>query len=367
MASTRVNELDLLRFLAALGVVCFHYGFRGYVADAMTVMPYPHLAPIPKYSYFSLELFFLISGFVILKSASRAGLRQFAISRIVRLYPTFWVCCTLTFLVTLAIGAPRYSATLGQYLVNMTMLSGFFGVAPIDGVYWSLFVEILFYVVVGTALLAGRIHQFQLVLIAWLAAEIALEFVFLGHLPIRRFIDYSVCFIAGAAFFLIWSQGLSPARVAIVAVAWGVAILQSFRRWPLLEAHYGSGVSDYAHVGIITAFFLALFLVSVRRTGVFGRTRWLWAGALTYPLYLLHENIGFMVFNALYPSVNAHLLFWGTLAAALAGSFAVHVFVEARLTTPMRIAVTHAADRVARLVRPRLPRSFDSWRSSGSF
>src|SRR3954467_14113203 len=56
-ASTRVNEIDLLRFLAALAVVFYHYAFRGYAADNMTVMPYPLLAPAAKYGYLGVDLF----------------------------------------------------------------------------------------------------------------------------------------------------------------------------------------------------------------------------------------------------------------------------------------------------------------------
>ena len=44
----RVGELDLLRFSAALMVVLFHYGFRGYAADNLSDMPYPFMAPILK-------------------------------------------------------------------------------------------------------------------------------------------------------------------------------------------------------------------------------------------------------------------------------------------------------------------------------
>lgn len=102
MTGGRVNEIDLLRFLAALAVVFFHYSFRGYAADGLSVMSYPLLASVSKYGYLGVELFFMISGFVILMTAAHAGLRDFVISRVVRLYPAFWACCTVTFLVILA-------------------------------------------------------------------------------------------------------------------------------------------------------------------------------------------------------------------------------------------------------------------------
>ena len=66
----RVNELDLLRFFAAFSVVLYHYTFRGYAADDMSIVPYPLFAPISKYGYLGVDLFFMISGFVILMTAS---------------------------------------------------------------------------------------------------------------------------------------------------------------------------------------------------------------------------------------------------------------------------------------------------------
>ena len=57
----RVNEIDLLRFVAALLVVVFHYAFRGYAADGLTALPYPELASAAKYGYLDVQLFFLIT------------------------------------------------------------------------------------------------------------------------------------------------------------------------------------------------------------------------------------------------------------------------------------------------------------------
>lgn len=133
ISKSRVNEIDLLRFLAALSVVFFHYSFRGYAADGLSRMPYPFLAPFTKYGYLGVELFFMISGFVILMTVASGSLRTFIISRFTRLYPAFLACCTITFIVTILIGAPKFSASLRQYIINMTMLGKFVGIPSIDG------------------------------------------------------------------------------------------------------------------------------------------------------------------------------------------------------------------------------------------
>lgn len=62
---------------------------------------------------------------------------------------------------TRLIGGERLPATLPQYLVNMTMLNGCAGVRSIDSAYWSVFVELRFYVLVTMVLLLGQIQRIQ--------------------------------------------------------------------------------------------------------------------------------------------------------------------------------------------------------------
>lgn len=340
MPYSRVNEIDLLRFIAALAVVFFHYAFRGYASDDLSVMPYPLLAPFAKYGYLGANLFFIISGFVILMTAEHGSLRSFLVSRAVRLYPAFWTACTITFVVTVLLGAPRFHASLHQYLVNMTMLSAFVGVDSIDGSYWSLFVEMKFYALVGVILAVRRIHRVQPILVGWLALS------FLGELWPNKYyryfliVDYAAYFIAGATCFLIWSKGLTPVRIGMLLLCWCLAVFQSAKTVDDLIKHYNTEMSNYVAGGLITAFFLVTLLISLRVTGVFGRTRWIVPGLLTYPLYLIHENVGFIIFNALYPAVNAHLLLWGTLAMMLAMAYAVHVLIERKFSPSLKWALS---------------------------
>jgi len=340
----RVNEIDLLRFLAALAVVFFHYAFRGYAADGRSDMPYPLLAPVAKYGYLGVELFFLISGFVILMTASRGSLRDFSISRFVRLYPAFWACCTLTYLAIGWLGNGRYSAGAVQYLVNMTMLSGFVGVPSIDGVYWSLFVELQFYAMVAAVLAIGRIQHAQWWLVLWLVATLALEVFPVARLRSLLLADYAAFFIAGAAAFLIWSRGASALRWALMAVSLGIALHRSLASIPSFEAYYRTDLDAGVVAALVTSFFVVMALVATGRMGVVARMRWAGVGALTYPLYLLHQYIGYMIFNAAYPAINAHVLFWGTLALMLALSHAVHVLVERRFAGPLKRACERAWD-----------------------
>jgi len=85
----RIEELDALRGLAAFAVMLYHYtageGPRLNRAELLVSVPWGH---------FGVQLFFVISGYVILMTVRRvrtAG--EFAVSRFARLYPAFWVAC----------------------------------------------------------------------------------------------------------------------------------------------------------------------------------------------------------------------------------------------------------------------------------
>ncbi|MYM22103.1 acyltransferase family protein [Duganella sp. FT135W] len=345
MTKDRVNEIDLLRFIAAISVVLFHYAFRGFAADGLSNMPYPLLAPYARYGYLGVELFFMISGFVILMTASGGSLRSFVISRVVRLYPAFWACCTLTFAMISLFEVPPFQAGWQQYLVNLTMMSGFVDVPSIDNAYWSLFIELKFYALVAIVLLLGRVHQVQLWLWAWLGISIANQFVHSGKVTMFLLTNYSAFFIAGACCYLIWSRGASLTRLAMLLLAWGLGTWQALVPLMEFEQHYATRMSRFGVVVIIAGFFVVLLLISLRRTGWIGQRRWLLAGVLTYPLYLLHQNIGFILFHLGYPEWNRHLLLWSVVAGMCVLAYLVHRIVEQPLAGLMKrgLAVGMAA------------------------
>ena len=237
----------------------YHYSFRGYAADGMSTMPYPLLAPVAKYGYLGVQLFFLISGFVILMTASTGSLKKFIVSRFARLYPAFWVCCTVTFVTIATIGGKYYSASISQYFINMTMLSGFIGVPSIDGSYWSIFIELKFYALIALLLIFRKINQAQLFLVLWLIATIALNVLKIGKLgsllSIILIVDYSPYFIAGAMSFLVWSRGISLTRISVIFIAWLLAISYSLDEIPKRETHYNREFNSYVVIGMISTFF----------------------------------------------------------------------------------------------------------------
>ena len=66
---TRISEIDLLRFLAAVAVMLMHYFLRGFAAnDNFSPIHFPEFGALTRYNYLAVNLFFMISGFMILMS-----------------------------------------------------------------------------------------------------------------------------------------------------------------------------------------------------------------------------------------------------------------------------------------------------------
>lgn len=349
MNRKRINEIDLLRFIAAMSVVFFHYAFRGYAADDRSLLPYPLLEPAAKYGYLGVELFFMISGFVIMMTAGTESFRKFLISRAVRLYPAFWICCSITFIVTLMWGEGRFFATTPQYFGNLTLFGDFFDIRPIDGVYWSLFIEIRFYFLMSLVLLLRKLHRIEALLCVWLVLSVALEFT--DATGLRKFFitEYSTYFVAGAMFYQVWLSGASKLRVTAITASCGFAIYQAVNMLPRLERHYQIEFNAFIVAVTICFFYVVMGLVAKKKMGWMARRTWVVLGVITYPLYLLHQNVGFMIFNALYPSLNPHLLLWGTVTFMILTALIIHVAFEKTIARWLKRVLNRVGDKSALL------------------
>ena len=337
----RLYEIDLLRFLAALSVLFFHYSFRGAVGGRLTRMSYPELCPLAHYGSLGVNLFFIISGFVILMSATGSTPKRFIISRVVRLYPAFWVCCLLTFACTLLIGGDRFVAPVKQVLVNLTMLQGFAEVPAVDGVYWSLTIELKFYFLIFGLLLLRQMRWIKAYLLVWLVVAFLLgplncrygPFRHLNYFLISEFAPY---FIAGAVFYLAFKEGWSPFKWAMVAASFGFCLVQVSREAAMNSATYSVLIDKRVVAGFLTAFFVIFGLIASRKLKALSTPKYLLLGALTYPLYLIHQFAGYMLFNQLQDRMNRHFLFWSVIGIMVCTAWLVNRLVERPFAKPFQ-------------------------------
>lgn len=325
----RFYEIDLLRFLAALAVVLYHYAFRGFAEGGYSLVEYPVLGDIFKYGLYGVQLFFIISGFVILMTASKRDAASFVISRITRLYPAFWVCVSLTAAVILWKGGDIFQVGLIQYLLNLSMISGFAHVEMVDGVYWTLLVEIKFYVLIFVLLLFGQIKRIEWFLVFWLALTALSMVVPLPKIITFLFLtDYSSYFIAGAVFYLVRQNGLNLYRGAMLGVSLLLSLGENLQQIKQLEILYKSDFSPYISGAVILLCFAVFLMISLRMTSRLSSEKLIKLGVLTYPLYLIHQNIGYIIFHEFGGTVNRYVLLVGLVLIMMLIAWLIHRLVE---------------------------------------
>jgi len=136
----RIKELDVFRGLAAISVVLYHYTTRyNKIFDSSYSVNL-------KYGWLGVPVFFILSGFVIYLTVNKSeDALDFLKRRFIRLYPTFWVCLLITLGVEAFTGYFINEISVKDILMNFTMFHQFFGFEHVDGAYWSLLPELLFY------------------------------------------------------------------------------------------------------------------------------------------------------------------------------------------------------------------------------
>ncbi len=305
-SSDRIASLDWLRLLAALSVVGFHYLFRGAAADGYLSVGYPEAAPYAIFGYLGVNLFFLISGFVIAWSAEGRSWSEFALARFARLYPAFLVCMSVTFLV-LWLAQPEWGAvSLRQFAANLLMFSPAVGEPFVDGVYWSIILELIFYGWVTLAVMLGLFDRYRLELVAgWLVVCTVNEYVVgSGALRFLLLTEYGPLFAAGILVHTIRTRGASAEAYVLLAASFllSTSLMGLAKDW--MQGHYGVSL-PLAALPVANLAMFGLLIAAVRFGTAFAPGRLALAvGGLTYPLYLFHQNVGYVAIDRLTPVVG---------------------------------------------------------------
>lgn len=366
----RIPLLDGLRMIACLSVVLFHYAFRGAAADDLTTVSLPSISGVAKYGFLGVQLFFMISGFAIAFSAQGRTAASFAIARLIRIYPGFLICMSTSAALGLAFADPGYMVSWDKWLANLGINAPFFNQGFVDGVYWSLVYELKFYVLFGSVLLLNLAPAWTMLLtLVWMLVSAIDYFTHPFWIPTAYLItDQSGFFAIGVALYELYRvnrfgdqlrdgkrlkgrttpaawRWAVPGLVLVAALI--VAMLQAVRPLAHLSAHYQTYLSPVVVccVVLVSAMLVAAS-VSIRRSPGSAVTM-LAVGGTTYPLYLLHANVGFMTFNKLGDVVPHGLLVAGTTCLLMVMSWAVWQWLE----VPAQSAVKNA---VAQFDRPQL-------------
>lgn len=346
---SRVPILDLLRLVAVVAVILYHYGFWGPTStNGISQVAIPLLAPIGQYGFLGVSVFFTISGFVIAYSAEGRSWVGFAIARFSRIYPTFVLCMTLTFAVTLAVGAGHFDVTLTQWFANLFIAAPFLGHPYVDTAYWSLVIEVVFYGWVALFMMLGWFpRRMDALILAWLAITFANELTIDAPIFEKLFIaDDSGFFAVGLLIYQHYRGRRGIRFWSLFALAMGTAIFQATHKLERLGAHPDSTFDPKVLAMICGVSLVGVFLATrVKRVPLPGKVV-LAAGGMTYPFYLLHMQMGYVIFTATSPHNHVVTAVTVIVTGIAALAWAIWRFVEPGMHRFVKSKLTPLATRV---------------------
>lgn len=354
-----IAGIDLLRLLAACLVVGYHFLYFSWaeaagdagIRDAIGVAPPFHAAlGISWWGWIGVELFFVISGFVITLSATGKTAVGFARGRLLRIYPALLVFS----LAALAVVVFGDLLPAGEAIKRWVFAIFLFPKGPwIDGVVWTLTIEIIFYALIFF-ILAFRsekhLPKFQRL---WLLVVVVFWVLVMGHrtgLPLgsvgaaaSNFADAymsRVVLLTTGPFFLVGmfanelhQRGFTRERLAmtlIATVCGACAVFVSASRGePVMHLGQLAWVPVLVWLGLTGFCFLAIFWSTLG--SVFANHGRLIRslGLMTYPLYLMHNMTGGWILGRLIAlGLNPWVAAAGAFVTCLAVSYAFAISLE---------------------------------------
>ncbi|MFE7814884.1 acyltransferase family protein [Streptomyces sp. NPDC057433] len=348
----RLRALDGLRLVAALMVAAYHYGGRGGdVTTAWGSSPkdqFPALHEYFAYGCLGVQIFFVISGFVICMSGWGRPLRSFFASRASRLLPAYWAAVVLVTAVFALPAVVHEAVSPSDALVNLTMLQQPLGADRVLGVCWTLWVEIRFYALFALfVVMPGASRQRVILFCAvWTMAAAIADAANEPLLDLVLMPEYAPFFVGGIGLYLVHRDRKDAYAWGIVGVSWLIG--QRYAVQDLWHAPSADAFSHRTSFGIILIVTLGFVAVAVIALGGLGWANWRWltvAGALTYPFYLVHEHLGWVVIHGLHRGLGlgSAETFALTVVAMLLLARLLNRYVEETLTPRIRARLSRSS------------------------
>ena len=318
MQNNRIELLDSFRAIAIIMVIFFHFFSRW-----SNLYPYENEYDFFRYGKFGVHFFFMISGFVIFFTLEKTkALGQFWFNRFIRLLPSMFFASIITYiffnlfddnflfpsthyvkniLVSLTFIQPDLLSKLTGYSIDLDYISGS---------YWSLWLEIQFYVL---ASFLYFFYQKKSYFYFFMAAVFLVIFNFLlSHIYIDNYIilklkslrstfnllDSLSFFSLGAIFYIFYKNHSNQVNNSVFEIG-----VFAFFLLFLVFTNY----QDLKKLSLF-GLFITLFLLMIYypKSISFLKNKLLnTIGIASYFLYLIHENIGVFLIHQNYISISA--------------------------------------------------------------
>lgn len=306
------QDINTLRGAAAIGVLCYHYFYHYF--HVYDISGGVKLFAIGKYG---VELFFMISGFLILPLISkRPSIHLFLRERFFRLYPMYFFSVISTFLfLSLSNDKARgvdFYDLIKNILIFPSLLSGKY----VDGSYWTLEIEWIFYFYASLAIffIKCKINKELMIMLSLMLFVICRnkDLISLGGY-------YSYFYVGIFAYIIKTKTNCSKLMYCGLIIAVAESLL-------------------YAKYPIVTSLVMLLFLtVSLPEKTILPQSSLFdFLAKISYPLYLIHQNIGYVMINFIKKYMGLSFAYALTISFVIAGAYLMSSIYENKISKYLR-------------------------------
>jgi len=329
----RFASVQVLRAVAALAVVFAHLDF-----EFIERFHVPNALPDLRIGLAGVDLFFVISGFVIVYSSEKlfergASIQEFVRRRLIRILPLYWLA---TAVLVAWVLAAHSSFTSVKWSAGLVVASFFFwpyevnGLSsPVVGPGWTLYFEMFFYTVFATTIWQSRERA-----VLWTTC-VLLILLFIGALfPLQQpFLYWSnpivLEFVFGMIIAILCRRGvrISAWQGATIALAGVASIIAAF----ILQNEFL--VDRYIFIGVPCALIVGAAALAPDLPKSRFVATWVLLGDASYAIYLFHLYAFAMprIFG-LRPEGHIALYAIMIVVAAVAAGLSIHMLIERPLT-----------------------------------
>ncbi len=287
-------------------------------------------------------MFFLVSGFVIPFALERRTMGGFALRRFFRFYPTLWAALALSILfVTLKAGA--FPFDWGQVTSNGVLMSQYAGHSWVDGSYWTLPIEELFYVTAAILAVRGLLKNRTGILGAGIvlcvvgtflgrqavpSAQNPPDWLFWTRMWLGRNMIFVIFVLIGVGLHHLYRGGWSRRDFILITGALIGLFAIGLHNGPFQEPFQPI---DQAHVYFNSYLVgLCVFLIAYLIGDHITHAKWADnLASMSYPIYLLNTVCGWILLVTIIEATgNYYLALVLTTAAVLLMAWLMHRFVE---------------------------------------
>lgn len=326
--NNKIYGLDYIRAICAIFIVIYHYSTRYF--DSWLGYKYESNKIGLWWGCWAVSIFFILTAFLTIYNLHEksGGGMKFIKKRAIRLYPAYWVGLIFTTLLILILNIEKFIGVVPT-AINFSMLQGFINVKNVDGVYWTLTYEIQFYVLIAIFIGLKKTDKIELFNSIWLVCVIA--YFIANHICGNHFAIKIIDKLIMPKYASPFIMGASLAYI----VKNKKAILSYINAFAALCIHgyvHSGGSYGFLWAAVYVAFLLVamiLIVVSVKTGFKFKYDKpFLFVASISYPLYLIHQNMGYLIFDKVGITENSAVLIIGCLILSLGIAYLIHRFLE---------------------------------------